>query len=553
MSNNQKTTAKHYDSSSFNSKLIKNSLRLLFILTISVCLLIGFLLTPWGAKAVVNTANNLVGELTVEYQSGGIGSELYLSSITWQQQGTQVDINDLRLSLRLSCVWRLAFCIDSIAATKTFVQLKPTGTSASKESTNPVFTLPFPISIQKLSFSDFALQIQDTLDIRWQQLTGKLDFHQNLRLDDMQIDGFKLTTFAADESNVSAYVETFDWAKWQYKPIAPLPIILPIHFEMIAINLTPASIHLAGQPALYIQNVSLKAKGDKETLQLDELVIEHDQGQLLAKGNVQLNGNFEHVFSIDAKAQLANQPPLKLVLRSSGNFDSVSTQVELTESNLSASSHAEPLKLTMDFTAQPSQATLPVNMQLNWQHLAWPLAVPEFHSDNGVVQVSGDLNALKMTVQTLFAGKNVPDTQVNLNVIASSTAQYKVFELSEFILETLDGQVLSQGRLTFSEYIDWQGSSIVKHIDPSAFWPQWVADINGDFATQANNSQGVWQAKLENLDINGQWQGYPLSVTGEVDIHQNDGLQIQNLSLKNADNSVLLNGVLSKQQAVNIG
>ncbi|MFB1035130.1 MAG: hypothetical protein QMC38_07255, partial [Sinobacterium sp.] len=101
-------------------------------------------------------------------------------------------------------------------------------------------------------------------------------------------------------------------------------------------------------------------------------------------------------------------------------------------------------------------------------------------------------------------------------------------------------------------YINWQGSTTISHLDPGTFWPELAADINGEVVTQVNNSQGVWKAKSDKIDINGQWQGYPLNISGNVDFHQNNGLQLRALLLKNANNILLLNGGVSKQQALDI-
>ncbi|MFT6991726.1 MAG: translocation and assembly module TamB [Paraglaciecola sp.] len=206
----------------------------------------------------------------------------------------------------------------------------------------------------------------------------------------------------------------------------------------------------------------------------------------------------------------------------------------------------------MDLTAQPAKATLPVNLSLDWSHLQWPVAEPELKSELGAIHINGDLNTLKITIQTMLVGKKVPDTHINLSAIGVLTAQNKSFELNEFLLKTLGGQVLSKGKISFSEFINWQGLSTISHIDPSVFWPELVADINGEVVTQANNSQGIWKAKLNKLDINGQWQDYPLSISGSIDFHQSSGLQLHGVSLKNADNVLLLDGGVSKQQTLDI-
>jgi translocation and assembly module TamB len=553
----QQSAKKQQNKSSLNRKIITGILKSSLVVTIVICLLIGFLLTPWGAKIVINTASSVIDELTMDYRSGGVGSELHLSSVKWKQPHSKIDINNLRLSIKLSCVWRLALCIDLVGTDKMVVQIQPSGPSPATEPASSAITLPFPVYMENINLNTFSLEVKDTAIISWQKLTSKLDFYHRLRIEHMQLDGFNLTTFAKGIPKVATQAEPFDWARWEYQPITLLPFILPIHFEVLAFNMSATSLQLARQQEIKLQKVSFKAKGSKKRVQLDELLIEHEQGRLLAKGNVQLEGDFEHVFTVDANANWVEQTPLKLTVRSSGNIHSLSTQVELVETSLSTqmqtvTSQAKPLKLVMDLTAQASKETLPVKMRLGWNDLEWPLTEPELKSESGVIDIIGDLNALKMTIHTMVSGTHVPDVKIDLSAIAASTALNKSFELNELLLETLGGKVLSKGTLTFSEFINWQGSSAISHLDPSVLWPELVADINGEVLTQANNSQGIWKAKLNKLNINGLWQGYPLSASGSIDFHQNNGLQLRALSLKSADNIFSLDGGVSKQRQLDI-
>lgn len=557
VSNDQKKSLKQQSTPSLSRKIVTGIVKIWLVLVIVICLLVGFLITPWGTKTVINTASSLVDELTIDHRSGGLASELHLFSVKWKQPGSNVDIDNLRLSIQLSCIWRLALCVDSIGTDKMVVQMQPPAPSPNAEPASSTITLPFPVYIKKIHLNTFSLEVKDTASISWQKLTGKLEMYQRLRIENLQLDGFNLTTFATQPLQGTIQAEPFDWTRWQYQPIAPLPIILPIHFDVLAFNMSAASLKLAGQQEIKLQTVRLKAEGSEKKVQLDELIVEHEQGRLLAKGNVQLKGDFEHVLSVDANANWVEQTPLKLTVRSSGNIHLLSTQVELVETILStqtqtANSQGKPLKLLMDLTAQASKATLPIKMRLGWRYLKWPLAEPELKSESGVIDINGDLNALKMAVQTMVSGTNIPDTKIDLSAIAASTSLNKSFELNELLLETLGGKVLSKGKLTFSEYINWQGSSAISHINPSILWPELVADINGAVLTQANNSQGIWKAKLNKFDINGLWQGYPLSASGSIDFHQNNGLQLRALSLKSADNIFSLDGGVSKQRQLDI-
>ena len=544
------------DTPSLHRKIITAMLKSLLLLMIVIGLLLGCVFTPWGTQAVISSVSRVVDELTIEYHSGGLGSELNLSSVKWQQPASHVDINDLLLSVKLSCVFRFAVCIDSVSTQKMVVKIQATDPSPRTEAAL-AFSLPFSVSIQNFSINTFSLEVQDTADISWQRLSGKLDFYQRLRIEKMQLDGFNLTTYATENKRLTTQAEPFDWAKWQYQPITPRPIVLPIHFDVLAFNMTAASAQLGGQEPIKLKSLSLKATGSETAILLHELLVEHENGQLLAKGNVQLSGDYEHELSVDTYANLDQKSPLKLTLRSSGNIHSVSTKVELIETSLlvktqTDASQAKPLKLVVDIIAQPSKATLPVKIRLDWTHLEWPLVAPEFKSESGVIDINGDLTALNMTIKTMLAGLNMPDTKIRLSAIGALNALSKSVELNAFLLETLGGQVLSKGKLTFAEYINWQGSSVLSHLDPGILWPEWVADINGEVFTQANNSQGIWNAKLNEVEINGQWQGYPLSISGSVDFHQKNGLQLNALSLKNADNILLLEGGVSQQQALDI-
>ena len=557
VSDNQKAIKKQQNMPALIRKLVASIVKFWLVVVLVTCLLIGLLLTPWGTQGLFSLANSLVDELTVDYQSGGVGSELHLSSVKWHRLGNQVDIDNLRLSIDLSCVWKFALCLDSVVTDKMQLRIQTSNSSPDAKPATSVITLPFTVAMNHLVINQFSLKLQDTADISWKKLTGKLDFYQRLRIQKMQLHEFSLVTHRANKSSVATQAAPFDWTTWQYQPITRLPFVLPIYFDVLALNMSPASFHVAGQQEVKLNKISLKAKGSQKKLQVDELLIEHQQGTLLAKGNVLLNGLFEHEIFVDANADWLEQTPLKFRLRSSGNIHALSTQVELVETSLSVKtppdiSQAKPLKLVVDLQAQLSKTTLPINLTLNWSQLVWPLIEPALKSESGVIDINGDLHALNIRLQTMFVGQNIPDTNINLSATAASTSQNKRFELNELLVNTLGGQILSEGKLTFSDYINWQGRSTISHIDPSILWPKLIADINGEVLTQANNSQGIWKAKLNKLAIDGQWQGYPLSASGSINFHQNNGLQLHALSLKNAENILLLDGGVSKQKELDI-
>jgi translocation and assembly module TamB len=188
--NKQKPAKKQQKKSSLNRKIITGILKSSLVITIVICLLIGFVLTPWGTKTIINTSTSLVDELTIDYRSGGVGSELHLSSVKWKQLTSKVEIDNLRLSIKLSCVLKLALCIDSISTDKIVVQIQPTDPSTNAEPALSAISLPFHVYIDNINLNTFSLEVKDTASMSWQKLTSKLDFYQRLRIEKMQLDGF---------------------------------------------------------------------------------------------------------------------------------------------------------------------------------------------------------------------------------------------------------------------------------------------------------------------------------------------------------------------------
>ena len=81
----QKQPEKPQYTPSLTRQIVTGIIKLWLVIVFVTCLLIGFLLTPFGTQTLVNTANSLVDELTINYQSGVVGSEVHLSSVKWKQ------------------------------------------------------------------------------------------------------------------------------------------------------------------------------------------------------------------------------------------------------------------------------------------------------------------------------------------------------------------------------------------------------------------------------------------------------------------------------------
>ncbi|MGS2720864.1 autotransporter assembly complex protein TamB [Paraglaciecola aestuariivivens] len=536
------------------SKLISGLAKFVLAFLLLLAIVVAGLFTPWGSQLSISTVNKALDELTIEYQSGGLGSELRLSSVNFKQQGIDLQLQDLTLSMQLSCVWRLAVCIEQLSVAQLHLNLAASEQSQSPESKTPL-SLPFPVSLASVNIQNVRVKVEDSAAVEWQSLSAKLDFYQRLRVEKLRLDGLHISTVAAKQQNTDA--EPFDWQNWQYAGIKAQPVILPIYFDLLDVKLNDLRLMLANQPELLISHLAVKAKGSAKKLQLDEFKLQHAKGKLDAKGSVQLNGEFEHQLSLDAHAKLDARPKVQLSMRSSGNIHKLSTQfvIDLNSSSTQAKpdlSTPPTDGLSVALTAKPSDSNLPIDLHASWQSLAWPLSQPQYHSKSGRLLVKGNLSDMQLSANSQVVGPSIPQTQLDLQAKLAILKDVKELAIQQLNIASLNGQISSKGKLTLAEHIEWQGQSNISEIDPSVFWPALSANINGELVSSANNRNGVWRAKLEKFELDGQWQGYPLAASGKLDYEQNQGLSIQTLQFINAQNQLMLEGKLDQQQVLDL-
>ena len=97
---------------SLHRKIITAMLKSLLLLMIVIGILLGMCIYTLGApQAVISSVSRVVDELTIDYHSGGLGSELNLSSVKWQQSASHVDINDLLLSVKTVLCIQVLPCV----------------------------------------------------------------------------------------------------------------------------------------------------------------------------------------------------------------------------------------------------------------------------------------------------------------------------------------------------------------------------------------------------------------------------------------------------------
>ncbi|MGJ8680296.1 autotransporter assembly complex protein TamB [Paraglaciecola sp.] len=505
------------------------------------------LLSPWGTRLALSIADSSLDELSIDYASGGIFSDLHIRSLNWQQTGTQAKIKEFKLDLAFGCLISGELCIDNISAQSIAAKVTPSETPVESDA-EPIgrVIMPLPIYVKNIKFGKLSVEVKDQLDLSWQSLVGKLDFYQVLQLERLSIDGLNVETHSAKKAQqVNNQASThddknrqpFDFSSIQYNPITSLPIELPLHFVVKQFELPNFTLQLAGQAAYQFETIALQVSGDQQQIDLQQLLVKHNKGQLEANAKIGLAGNLQHQFNLHAEGEIQTDELAKISITSGGNLDKLNSDIRL----------SGPFEFTTKLEAQLSDAKLPLLLHTHWQSVKWPLTDPTLESAVGDISLQGNLANLQLAISTQATGQDIPDVNLQLSGSADLFNSQKQVDIKQLLVNTLGGSVTSQGQLLLTDSLDWQGKTQLDSINIEQYLANVPAQLNGDLNLSANNHQGVWQAAVSKLDINGAWMDYPLTAKGKMDYHQTNGVSVEQFLLANGANKMAFSGTLDQQ------
>ncbi|WP_438863970.1 autotransporter assembly complex protein TamB [Neptunicella sp.] len=511
------------------------TLRIALALLVFMLALLALLLSPWGARFVLGMVDNQLEPLTIEYASGGLASQLKLDKFSWQDDSIQLTVEQANLSLDLGCLFSLDLCFDHIRSGAITVTLPEAEDKPADASSDETINLPVGIKIRQLKLGKLNISMPNQWQLSWQSLDSQLEMDRSLRVNKLTIAGLDWQQLSAASGQQSpspgASSSPLDFT---YQPITLPPVSLPLAFNLQAIQLTPVTINLTGSEPIKLDEVKLAAHGKQHKITLSQLVIQHQELNLSAQAQASLTGNYP--YSLSVKVNRVKQPyqEQKLSVNSSGDLSDVNANIEL------SGKMTAKLQLQTDLTS----ATLPMHVQANWQHLRWPLEQPQYQSASGKLLLDGDLNQARLQASALAQGQSIPALDIE---VGAQGNQHSI-KIDNLLVKLLRGEIQAQGQLDLRDQISWLGGLQINHIHTEQFWPELQSNINGSLQTHATYTAQQWHAKLTQLDITGQWQSYPLSITGNLDADSQQGFTLENLLIHNGDNQLMLDGTLDAQQ-----
>jgi translocation and assembly module TamB len=496
---------------------------------------IALVLSPWGTGIGLSVAQHFAPSLQIDYRSGGLLSTIALNSLTWQDDSSQIEIQDIQLALDWSCAYDFDLCIDFLKVKALQGTLRPSNQPATETGPTAVIRSPIPIWLKQVQIGQLDFTVEDQLQLRWQSLKTTVHFDQQLDIQDLAVQDLQLQILQKDTGHSPVQAEQeFDFANWQYQPISLPDIVLPIEFKLRNLQITTFGIQLPQQQKQLLDKLVLQASGKASDIELTSLKIQSAQGQLQAQGKVTLQDNYPHAIALQLKSNIAKLGELNITATSKGDLANLRSELHI--------KGISQLDATID--TDLTSPDLPLQLAVDWQHLSWPLDLPIYRSAQGQLSARGDFSGLKVTAELDASAQDLPPVKLSVALLADR----KALSVQQLSAQLLDGELQAKGRLDLVQALNWQGDIELSHINPGVYWQELKADINGTLQTSLSYSSGNLHAELSELDLHGLWRSWPLQIGGGSVYNSQSGLSIKDIELVNGNNSLTVNGTLDSEQ-----
>ncbi|PKG37671.1 translocation/assembly module TamB domain-containing protein [Psychromonas sp. Urea-02u-13] len=550
---------------SWTVKIAKyTSITLASVLLTTIILSSLLLFTHTGNQAIITLAKQFESRLSIDLIEGSLFRSPQIQNVGWVDGDTQIEIASLDYQFNWSCLTQ-ALCLQSLNIDGATISLPEPSTQAAPESETDsaplVIELPIDLNIDNISLTNITFNMGE-LSVELDKLLLQADgTGKDISLAS-QINGLLITLPDSPEVLVKTNNKTVSKHKKKMDlSIKSLPAILtenmlptvklPINLNIEPIIIEQFKIVQNQQTLFELTELKTAFTFIESKLSISQFALDIPETRVNLKGEINFIDDYPLDIHIDGRVKSIKQlqpetllNELDYVLASKGSLSDLSSELLLSNKiNLQLSTH-------LDLFAP----NLPHSIQLDWQNINWPLTgKAQYGSKQGSFSSKGSLQDHQIDLQTEYALTDLPGGKVSLK----TQGDLQQLQVETLKVETLDGEIDFSGLLTWKDRIDWLGQLSITDINIDKLKTPYDAQLSGLIKQQVavtlyENSPPEWQFDFPELHIEGELLTRPLSILGRVSGNDKQGISIEKLTINNADNSLVVNGLLAEQNDLNI-
>ncbi len=382
-----------------------------------------------------------------------------------------------------------------------------------------------PLRLDELRYRDADVAVSASrVEMRWNLwalLGGRLD-----------IDALEIDALAID---LPAPPDDADAAE---PPATPPAIAIPLRLRIGRLAIDGVDIG-QGETRLQLERVDFAGDWTARGIDIERLEIGAGEHAAQLAGKLDPTGSYTHELTLAWRTRLRSGEALEGDGRIDGNLE----RTRLAQSIRGAA---------------PLEFELVVEQPLT--RLAWRLEAaseafdtarldPELPELAGALRIEASGDATNLAARgELRADRGLPVPLAARFELGEArfTQAYDAVEFDALTIDTDDGKLQANGRVTLAPELAWQAQLRLRDVNPERFAPQWPGRLDAELASQGKIEADRPRAQLDVTSLRGQLRGYPVSLASRVEI---DGqrLDIATLEFESGNTAASLAGTLGER------
>ncbi|WP_150538803.1 autotransporter assembly complex protein TamB [Actinobacillus vicugnae] len=534
---------------------------------------VALLATGKGQRTAFELADKWLDSLTIGNVAGSLQDGLTLSDAKFVMDGVDVAVGQADLHIGFGCLFNQEACVENIAVKDTKVvidtaKLPPSRPSEDREPFTEL-NLPLGVSVKQLTLDNIQVQV-DEMDISlnhfYSGISGK---GRALRLAPTKLDGLQLSLAPVEaeqavektqkiaKNSQNSTASPIDWVTIKQQLAQPLltkqaPIKLPLDAAIPQLSAKNIQVEqkvkdkdgklITPQSIVKVESLALQANADQEVLELSQLSLKSDRGDLNGTGLLKFSENYPLDWSLKADSPLLvdlNIPASQAKLSLTGElFGKTSLDIQTNGA----------IKANLTGNVQLAEAKMPFNLYLTSDAVSYPF-IPEkgqvpLKLSKIDLSIMGDLLNYQLDTQISASGMGIPASQANLK----GKGEISQFNIEQLALNALDGKANLSGNISWENGLEWQAKTVLNSINTKSLTPDWPAILFGGLQSKGYVGRGEmgedWNVEVSNLDLTGSLLQKNLQLKGDLTSNPQTLLNVPSATLVYGENNIALQGIL---------
>lgn len=512
------------------------------VLLVVTALVLG---TSFGSKIGIIVASQLIPNLTLDYQSGTINSDLKLRYASWSMDGMSVEIEGLTLDWLPRCFINKQLCVNNLEAstvkvniqTDLFSNAATVNENASADDASldehALLQLPFDISLNHAELTNVNIIVND-MHYNAARLKAQAIWNETgLKVEHLSSVGLEVIIPQSDEIN-DVQVVTDANKQW---PLAQLPAVyLPFRLFVKQLTSVDSMLQLGDRKDVF-EHINLSGNYIGYNVSISQLLVNHTYGNINLIGDIHLVDHYP--MNIKVKAQIDHITEIPhlhdqtLNLEMTDNLSNLGIELKVTGNT----------QVNLQGVIDLTRPTVPFDVKLTDSKLIWPLENELYIADIKNLNAKGSID----TIKGQLSGSFISPYQPELSLDSTFAYQQQTLTFNNLDIASEAGNFNIAGDINLADNISWQVNVSMQDLRLQQI--QWLnqhlpmrSKISGQFTTHGNIANKKWNIGIDDASLQGRMNGYPLTLEGQVIVDQDFAVNANNLHATALGADLFVNG-----------